>query len=88
MKDAVKPGWRTSEFWITLTVLIVAAIASSGAVGEESGFGKLLLGVLALAQTLGYTAGRAFVKNAGAKAVVGDALGKALTSALEPKTGA
>lgn len=70
MKDVLKkPGWKTSEFWITLVVIIAAAVVASGAVGEESGLGKVLVGVLALAQSLGYTMGRVFTKTSAAKAL-------------------
>ncbi len=65
----MKPGWKTSEFWITLVVMLLGAFMASGAVVD--GHWSLQLVGLAVAglKASGYTSGRAKVK-------VADSLGK------------
>lgn len=59
---AEKPGWKTSEFWLTNLVVLIGILMGSGAFGE----GHLVMQVagyaLAALQALGYTAARANVK--------------------------
>lgn len=58
----IKPGYKTSEFWLsTLTILIGIAYAT-GLIPGGSGIDKILgLATSALA-TLGYTVSRGIVK--------------------------
>ncbi len=60
----VKPGWRTSEFWLSLLAVIVGAVASSGilpggAPTQVAGIASTVLGAL------GYGANRSAIKRAG-----------------------
>jgi len=90
MKDTqpkAKPGWKTTEFWLTLVVLIASAVMSSGAVGEDSGLGKVLALVVAAGAAMGYTAVRGFTKAGEAKASkegAGTAALDKLAAALKP----
>jgi hypothetical protein len=58
----MKPGWKTSEFWLTVTAQALGAVTASGAL-PGSGLATTLVGLATtvLAQ-LGYTASRAAVK--------------------------
>lgn len=64
-----KPGYKTSEFWLTLAVVLLGALMASGALGEESTIMKAAGMAMATLKALGYTAARARVK-------FGDSLGK------------
>ena len=58
----VKPGFKTSEFWLTLAAVAVGAVFASGAFGEDSpvlqtaGIAATVLGAL------GYTVSRGMAK--------------------------
>ena len=60
-----KPGYKTTEFWLSLAAMLVGAIMASGVLQSEGtpdwfvqvvGIGAALLG------GLGYTVGRGYVK--------------------------
>jgi hypothetical protein len=58
-----KPGWKTTELWITLAVQVVAVLLDSGVLGE----GRLALAAGALlhvAGLFGYVAARTVAKKA------------------------
>ena len=58
----MKPGYKTSEFWLTLAANLVGAVLASGLVGDESGISKGL-GVAAMAlASLGYSVSRGQAK--------------------------
>jgi len=67
-----KPGYRTSEFWLSLVALVLGALIASGAIGEESGTGQLIAFAASTLTALGYSLSRGMVKKA-----------EALTDALE-----
>lgn len=59
-----KPGYKTTEFWLTLGAQLVGALLASGAIHDDTGFGKAL-GVAAIAlASMGYSASRALTKAA------------------------
>lgn len=62
-----KPGYKTTEFWLSLAAMIIGAILASGAIENN-----LVLQALGMAATvlggLGYTAGRSITKIGEAKA--------------------
>jgi hypothetical protein len=60
--DPVKPGYKTTEFWLTLVAVVLSAVASSGLLAEGSTWVKVVGVALAVLATLGYTASRAVVK--------------------------
>lgn len=66
----VKPGWRTTEFWLKLAALALTALYASGAVTNSvalaiAGIAATMLGAL------GYTVSRAIVKAAAVLLLVG-----------------
>ena len=57
-----KPGYKTTEFWLSFAALIVGASFASGVFPTES-TGEKLLGLAATVLTaLGYTVSRTMVK--------------------------
>lgn len=58
----VKPGWKTSEFWLTSAATVVGALLASGAIPDESGFGKALGAAAMVLGALGYSVVRSLVK--------------------------
>ncbi len=59
-----KPGYKTSEFWLTFLAMILGVLMASGAIGPDNIVSEIAgMAVLALSK-LGYTASRANVKGA------------------------
>ena len=61
-----KPGYKTTEFWLSLLATLLGFLLASGAmdtVPEESWIAKLIGGVVAVLASLGYSASRAKVKS-------------------------
>lgn len=57
-----KPGFKTTEFWLSVLVILAGLVMASGLVLEGSMAGKIVGGVLAVLSQLGYTASRSKVK--------------------------
>ena len=58
----VKPGYKTTEFWLSVAATIVGAAFASGFFPTESS-GDKILGLAALVlSSMGYTVSRTFVK--------------------------
>ena len=57
-----KPGFKTSEFWLTSLATVMGLVLASGAVTEGGMVSQIIGGVLALLANLGYTASRTQVK--------------------------
>ena len=76
--NETKPGYKTTEFWLSLLATALGFVLASGALdaaGEDSWIAKLVGGAVAALAALGYTAGRAKVKSegpAGASGRTGD----------------
>ena len=65
----VKPGYKTTEFWLSLLATLLGFVLASGAmdtVSSDSWVAKIVGGAVAALAALGYTAGRAKVKAAAA----------------------
>jgi len=60
----VKPGYKTTEFWLAAVASLGGLVMASGAVGEESTIGKVVGLILTGLATMGYTASRSAVKKA------------------------
>ena len=58
----MSPGYKTSEFWLTLAAQILAAFLAAGVLPEAHLAVKVAAFVAAALAQLGYTAGRAYVK--------------------------
>jgi len=59
---AEKPGWKTTEFWLTLAAVLIAAFLNSGVLPDTSIAVKIASIAAAALASLGYTAGRSYVK--------------------------
>ena len=60
----MKSGYKTSEFWLSLLVMILGALLSSGAIADGGLAATIIGGALALLGGLGYTFNRMGVKKA------------------------
>ena len=63
-----KPGYKSSEFWLTLAAQVVAALFASGVVADGSTFDKALVLIAGLLGALGYAVVRGGVKKAASAA--------------------
>tara|TARA_R100000656_G_C3846231_1_gene106368 strand:- start:18 stop:224 length:207 start_codon:yes stop_codon:yes gene_type:complete len=57
-----KPGWKTTEFWLSLISVICGALVAGDVVTESSTIGKAVGAVISVLGALGYTASRTAVK--------------------------
>ncbi len=57
-----KPGWRTTEFWLSSIAVVLGAALSSGILPSEGPWAKLVGAALAALTALGYTAARTKAK--------------------------
>jgi len=64
--NAVKSGWKTTEFWMTLAVVVVAYLLSTdlGSAEAYPVLAKILGMAAAVLAALGYQASRTSVKKA------------------------
>jgi hypothetical protein len=58
-----KPGYKSTEFWLSSAATVLGIALASGAVPEGGMAGQIIGGVLALLANLGYTASRTKVKS-------------------------
>ena len=58
----MKPGYKTTEFWLTVLAICVNAISASGLIAAESSEGKTLTVVVAGLAAFGYTVSRGIAK--------------------------
>lgn len=58
----IKPGYKTTEFWLSLLALILGAVGAAGILPEGGIATQIIGGVLAILSQLGYTAARAKTK--------------------------
>lgn len=75
-----KPGYKSTEFWLSLVAVLVGAVFASGVVAEDSIWAQALGVLSSVLGALGYSVSRSLVKKAAseadAKKVVADKLGK------------
>ena len=69
--SSTKPGYKTTEFWLTVAASLAGLLLSSGAVTNESVL-QIIGGVTTMLGALGYTAVRGHVK---ASEIKSEALG-------------
>lgn len=62
LTPGVKPGYKTSEFWLSLVSVLAGAIAASGAFPDESGVMRVVGLITAALGAMGYSASRTFAK--------------------------
>ncbi len=65
----MKPGYKTTEYWLSVVVVVLGLLASSGLFGPDHWAAKAIALVTSALAAMGYTASRAKVKQA-------DSLGK------------
>jgi len=53
-----KPGYKTTEFWLSSIATILGIALASGALPEGGTIGQIIGGVVALLANIGYTASR------------------------------
>lgn len=90
--DAQKPGWKTSEFWLSLFAVLLGALFASGLLACPvegcTGMLAVVVKLAGLATTLlgafGYNVSRTMVKNANSNAVASIALGQAALVPVNP----
>ena len=58
-----KPGFKTTEFWLTLAAVVGSLVISSGILPVGSTVTAIVGGIVAVLGALGYGAVRASVKN-------------------------
>jgi hypothetical protein len=66
--NETKPGYKTTEFWLSLLATLLGFLLASGAmdtVPQDSWIARVVGGVVAVLATLGYSASRAKVKSEG-----------------------
>ena len=58
----VKPGYKTTEFWLSTVAMLVGAALASGAIGEGSQAEKIVGFIASALASLGYTVSRGMAK--------------------------
>lgn len=58
-----KPGYKTTEFWITVVVALTGLAMASGAIHEGSGWDKAIGLIASTLAAMGYSASRGNVKS-------------------------
>lgn len=59
----MKPGWKTTEFWLSLVATIVGVLLASGVFTDDSWAAKALGVAAATLSALGYTWARGSLKS-------------------------
>lgn len=59
-----KPGWKTTEFWLSLLAVVLGALLTSGLLADGSAPLRIAGIATTVLAALGYTGARASVKNA------------------------
>ena len=62
LTEQSKPGYKTTEFWMSLAALVVTTLISSGAIPHDGALEKIIGGVSVVLLALGYNVGRTIVK--------------------------
>jgi hypothetical protein len=57
-----KPGWKTTEFWLTAIAMIIGVLLSSGVIESGSNFDKVIGVAATTLAAMGYTVQRSTVK--------------------------
>lgn len=60
-----KPGYKTTEFWMSFTAVLLGFVVSSGVLIEGSQIERVVGMAVSTLAALGYTAARAKIKSSG-----------------------
>ena len=63
----VRPGYKTTEFWLSTVATVCGILMASGVIVEGSQAATIVGGILAALSTIGYSAARAKDKAAAEK---------------------
>lgn len=61
-RRATKPGYKTTEFWLTLVYALLSSLVVSGVIPSESEGFKFAVAITEMLAILGYGMGRTFSK--------------------------
>ena len=56
------PGWKTTEFWLSLLAAVIGLVSMSGAIPAGTGLEQVVGQVITILAALGYTVSRTVVK--------------------------
>jgi len=59
---ALKPGYKTTEFWLSFAAVLVGAVAASGIIPAESIWERVVGLVVSALAAVGYTGARLSLK--------------------------
>lgn len=59
-----KPGYKTTEFWLTIAAFIVGTMIASDAIGNTSALGRALAFLASALSAAGYSYSRGLAKKA------------------------
>lgn len=59
---ATKPGYKTTEFWLTIAAFVVGTLIASGAIGDAGALGKALAFIASALSAAGYSISRGTAK--------------------------
>jgi len=60
--DTPKPGYKTTEFWLSLVAMALGAVMASGVIAPETTWERVIGLVIAGLTSLGYTGARLKLK--------------------------
>ena len=58
----MKPGYQSTEFWLSLAATLLGALMASGAISSASPWAKIVGVAASLFASMGYTVGRTWLK--------------------------
>lgn len=58
----MNPGWKTSEFWLSVVALVVGVLIASGGFAEGGSIAQVLAFVASALTAMGYSVSRGLVK--------------------------
>ena len=61
--NEIKPGYQTTEFWLSTLALVLGVVMSSGAIGDGTMAAQIIGGCMSILATLGYQAARKAAKS-------------------------
>lgn len=67
MDPTTKPGYKTTEFWLSLVAFLISAAVASGIVPQAGPVAQVVALTTALLSAAGYTVVRGFTKSAAIK---------------------
>ncbi len=57
-----KPGYKTTEFWLTMAAMLVSALTASGALADGSTAAQIVAVIAAALSGMGYSVARSMAK--------------------------